>query len=230
MISPMLSQLNSFSAEQRPCIWRPDAIVSLILLITFLAWDSTSWDMYLATMWGEPSGFALRDHWWMAKIMHAGARNLGWVFLVAMLIGIWRPWGALRALATADRVSLFLSVLSALLCDLDQRLQSNKLPMGPPSFWRGGALRVSLEPVGSRWRRRSLLSGRSRIDRLRLHGRLLWASAKQCAGRCEVAACGRVHRIYFGNFTTNARRALHEPHPLDSLVVLDCGLVKSCTF
>ena len=111
----MLSPLNSFSAEERPCIWRPYAIVSLILLITFLAWDSTAWDMYLATMWGEPSGFALRDHWWMAKIMHAGARNLGWVFLVAMLIGIWRPWGALRALATADRVSLFLTVLSALL-------------------------------------------------------------------------------------------------------------------
>jgi membrane-associated PAP2 superfamily phosphatase len=51
----------------------------------------------------------------MAKIMHACARNLGWLFLVAMLIGIWRPWGALRALATADRVSLFLTVLSALL-------------------------------------------------------------------------------------------------------------------
>jgi membrane-associated PAP2 superfamily phosphatase len=51
----------------------------------------------------------------MAKFMHAGARNLGWIFLVAMLIGIWRPWGALRDLATADRVILFLSVLSALL-------------------------------------------------------------------------------------------------------------------
>jgi membrane-associated PAP2 superfamily phosphatase len=111
----MLSPLSSFSTEQRPRIWRPYAIVSLLLLIAFLAWDSTSWDMHLAAMWGEPRGFALRDHWWMAKFMHAGARNLGWVFLVAMLIGIWRPWGALRALATADRVILFLSVLSALL-------------------------------------------------------------------------------------------------------------------
>ena len=111
----MLSPLQSFSTEQRPCIWRPYAVVSLILLITFLAWDSTAWDMHLATPWGEPSGFALRDHWWMTKIMHTGARNLGWGFFLAMLIGIWRPWGALRALATADRVRLFLSVLSALL-------------------------------------------------------------------------------------------------------------------
>jgi len=111
----MLSQLDPFSAEQRPCIWRPYAIVSLFLLIIFLVWDSTTWDMQLATIWGEPGGFALREHWWMAKIMHAGARNVGWLFFVAILMGIWRPWGALRALATADRVSLFLSVLSALL-------------------------------------------------------------------------------------------------------------------
>jgi len=154
MISPMLSQLDSFSAEEPPNIWRPYAIVSLILLITFLAWDSTAWDMQLATMWGEPSGFVLRDHWWMA----------------------------------------------------------------------------SLEPVGSRWRWRSLLSSRSRLDRLRVHGGLLWSATKQCTGRYEVAACGRVHRIYLGNFTTNARRAFHESHPLDSLVVLDCGLVKSFAF
>ena len=116
MISPMLSQLDSFSAEEPPNIWRPYALVSLILLIIFLAWDSTVWDMQLATIWGDPNGFALRDHWWMAQIMHSGARNLGWIFFLTLFIGIWRPWGALRALATADRVSLFLSVLSALLC------------------------------------------------------------------------------------------------------------------
>ena len=111
----MLSPLHSYSAEERPFIWRSYAMVSLILLITFLVWDSTTWDMHLSTLWGEPSGFALRDHWWMAKIMHAGARNVGWIFFIAMLIGIWRPWGALRALPTADRVCLFLSVLTALL-------------------------------------------------------------------------------------------------------------------
>ena len=111
----MLSQLSSFAAKQRPCIWRPYAIVSLVLLIAFLAWDSTAWDMSLASNWGELSGFVLRDNWWMAQIMHAGARSVGWGVFLAVLIGIWRPWGALRALATADRVSVFLCVLSALL-------------------------------------------------------------------------------------------------------------------
>lgn len=80
----MLSQLSSISSEQRPCIWRPYALVSLILLIIFLAWDSTVWDMQLATIWGDPNGFALRDHWWMAQIMHSGA--MGWL-LMAVCIG-----------------------------------------------------------------------------------------------------------------------------------------------
>jgi hypothetical protein len=181
--------------------------------------------MQLATIWGEPSGFALRDNWWMAQIMHAGARNSGWIFFLAVLLSIWRPWGPLRALPTADRVSLFLSVLSALLCcDFDQRHQSNQLPMGPSSVWRGGALRIALEPVGSRWRRRALLSGRSRLYRLRLHGRLLWPSTKQCAGRHQVVDLGKQRRIYFGFLTTNTRCTLHEPYPLDSLVVLDSRL------
>lgn len=141
----MLSQLQSFSAEQRPRVWRPYAIVSLFLLVSFLAWDSTALDMQLATIWGEPSGFALRDHWWMAKIMHAGARNVGWIFLVAMLIGIWRPWGALRALATADRVSLFLSVLSALLSvTLIKGLSQTSCPWDLQAF--GGAA-----PYVSHW-------------------------------------------------------------------------------
>ncbi len=111
----MLSQPRSFSEEQRPCTWRPYAVVSVVLLIAFLVWDSTGLDMLLAIHWGEPTGFALRDNWWMVKIMHEGARNVGWIFFLALLIGIWRPWSSLRALATADRVRLFLSVLSALL-------------------------------------------------------------------------------------------------------------------
>ena len=141
----MLSPLHSYSAEERPFIWRPYAIVSLILLITFLAWDSTTWDMQLATLWGESSGFALRDHWWMAKIMHAGARNAGWIFFVAMLIGIWRPWGALRTLPTADRVCLFLSVLSALLSvTLIKGLSQTSCPWDLQAF--GG-----LAPYVSHW-------------------------------------------------------------------------------
>ena len=108
--------------------------------------------------------------------------------------------------------------------DFDQRHQSNQLSMGPSGVWRCGALRVSLEPVGSRWRRRSLLSGRARLYRLRVHGRLFWPSTQSCAGRDEMADLGKHRRIFFGALTANARCTLHEPYPLDRLVVLDGGL------
>jgi hypothetical protein len=212
----MLRQLSSISSEQRPCIWRPYALVSLILLIAFLAWDSTTWDMQLATMWGEPSGFALRDNWWLAQIMHAGARN---------------SLGATQSFAYCRSSQfVFIGLERFVGCDFDQRHQSNQLPMGPSSVWRGGALRIALEPVGSRWRRRALLSGRSRLYRLRLHGRLLWPSTKQCAGRHQVVDLGKQRRIYFGFLTANARCTLHEPYPLDSLAVLDSRLGEPLYF
>ena len=65
------------------------------MLITFLAWDSTALDMYLESIWGEPSGFSLRDQWWMAKIMHEGAHNLG---------GGRASWAALNSAAIASAV------------------------------------------------------------------------------------------------------------------------------
>ena len=141
----MIIQSGSFSEGSRPFIWRPYAIVSLFLGIAFLAWDSTAWDMSLATLWGESSGFALRDNWWMVKIMHEGTRNVGWIFFLALLIGIWRPWGSLRALATADRVRLFLSVLSALLAvTLIKGISQTSCPWDLQAF--GG-----LAPYVSHW-------------------------------------------------------------------------------
>jgi membrane-associated PAP2 superfamily phosphatase len=95
--------------------WRLPAALSLILLPLLLGWDFSGGDLKMAAIWGESDGFPLRTHWWMVKIMHEGARTLGWVFLLAMLIGIWRPWGALRSMTTADRLGVFLSVVCALL-------------------------------------------------------------------------------------------------------------------
>jgi membrane-associated PAP2 superfamily phosphatase len=230
----MLSQLSSISSEQRPCISRPYALVSLILLIIFLAWDSTVWDMQLATIWGDPNGFALRDHWWMAQIMHSGARNLGWIFFLTLFIGIWRPWGALRALATADRVSLFLSVLSALLCGTLIKGFSQTSCRWDLQAFGGVAPYVShwnlgvrdgggghCFPAGHASTGFAFMAAYFGLRQNKAPGAMTWLL---------VAACGCVHRIYFGYFTTNARRALHEPHSLDRLVVLDCRLVKSFAF
>ena len=95
--------------------WRLPALISLALLPLLVAWDFSGADMKIEAYWGGSSGFALRSNWWMEKILHEGARSIGWFFLLALVLSIWRPWGALRTLATIDRVGVFGSVLCALL-------------------------------------------------------------------------------------------------------------------
>jgi len=106
---------STSSGSKSSNFWRFHVFVSLLLMLVLLLWDFSGWDMAMAALWGESSGFSFRNHWWMVKVMHEGARSVGWIFLLAVLIGIWRPWGTLRSLPTADRVGLFLSVLCALL-------------------------------------------------------------------------------------------------------------------
>lgn len=96
-------------------LWRICAAISFGLMPILLAWDFSGGDMKMANLWGHNAGFPLRDHWWMVKVMHEGTRTLGWLFLLALLAGIWRPWGALKALAKAERAGIFGSVLCALL-------------------------------------------------------------------------------------------------------------------
>jgi membrane-associated PAP2 superfamily phosphatase len=90
-------------------------LISLALLPLLVAWDFSGADMKIEAHWGGSAGFALRSNWWMEKILHEGARSIGWFFLLALVLSIWRPWGALRTLATIDRVGVFGSVLCALL-------------------------------------------------------------------------------------------------------------------
>jgi len=115
MISPMFRLRTLFSSARTAPYFLTDALISLLLLLAFLAWDSTGWDMHLALPWGSSSGFDLRDNWWMATVMHQGARNMGWLFFLALLIGVWKPWGAFKLLPKADRWGVFLGILCALL-------------------------------------------------------------------------------------------------------------------
>jgi membrane-associated PAP2 superfamily phosphatase len=115
MISAMLKDRSLFFSHNSAAAWRSDALVSVVGFLLLLAWDFSGGDMTLALWWGNASGFALRDDAWMVKVMHEGARNAGWLLLLALVVGIWRPWGTLRHLATSARASLAVSVVSALL-------------------------------------------------------------------------------------------------------------------
>jgi hypothetical protein len=63
MISVMFSLRTLFSSPRTSPQWQTDALISLGLMLIFLAWDSTGWDMALAEPWGNSTGFALRNNW-----------------------------------------------------------------------------------------------------------------------------------------------------------------------
>jgi membrane-associated PAP2 superfamily phosphatase len=72
--------------------WRQDVLVALIGLALLLAWDGSNADLTLIAAYGNPTGFALRDHWFTRTLMHEGGRALGWATLIALLINLRWPW------------------------------------------------------------------------------------------------------------------------------------------
>ena len=130
--------------------WRFFTAVCGLGLAALLAWDGLGLDMALAAPWGGPGGFALRDDWWLSKIMHEGARALAWLVFLALAAGIWRPWGVLASLPLNARVRLFLSVLAALLSvTLLKGLSHTSCPWDLQAFG-GSAAYVSHWALGQR--------------------------------------------------------------------------------
>ena len=125
---------------------------------------------------------------------------------------------------------LFLRVVRAACCDPHQRLQPNQLPLGLTGLWRRCALCVALEHGASRWRGRSLLSCRSCVHWLCIHGCIFWAEANCFGCSPQVAGLGHLGGLCFGHFTTSPGRTFHEPHTLDLLALLDCRLDQSPCF
>lgn len=81
--------------------------------LALLAWDASGWDMALAHWAGGPDGFAWRRHWLLSGVMHGGMRLLAWALVLALCLGVWWPWGALRALPVSRRLQLAGGVLAA---------------------------------------------------------------------------------------------------------------------
>lgn len=86
-------------------------------LLLVLGWDALGLDLPLAHWSGSAQGFALRDQWFLVKVLHNGARNLGWVVLLALTtVCIARPVGPLKALGRRERAwmvgCIWLSILT----------------------------------------------------------------------------------------------------------------------
>jgi len=51
-------------------------LATAALALAFIAWDATGLDLALARMSGNSAGFALRENWFLASVIHEGGRSL----------------------------------------------------------------------------------------------------------------------------------------------------------
>jgi membrane-associated PAP2 superfamily phosphatase len=124
---------------------------TLVLGLAIGAWDSSGLDLPSARWFGNAQGFPLRDNYWLTVILHDGARQAGWMVLIALAALLWRPWGpfkALQHLSTPQRWGLWLSIVAAILavsvvkgfshtsCPWDLQFFGGKLPL--VSHWDFG--------------------------------------------------------------------------------------------
>ena len=91
-----------------------DAIWTLASLLCLLAWDALGWDRVWAHAFGDNSGFALREHWFLVEVLHEGARRLGWLLALLLVLGVWWPIGILRRIDASERLQWVASLLLAL--------------------------------------------------------------------------------------------------------------------
>ena len=90
------------------------ALAALAALVALLIWDASGVDLALAHYFGSPTGFPLRDQWFLVDVMHQGARMAGWAVLLLLLVAIWWPMGALARISKCQRVQLAVTVLVSL--------------------------------------------------------------------------------------------------------------------
>jgi membrane-associated PAP2 superfamily phosphatase len=87
--------------------------VTLACLPVLVLWDMSGADVAMMHWWGDTKGFALQEHWFLTRVLHKGLHDAAIVLLLALLVGIWWPWGSLKALTRSQRALLPIGVACA---------------------------------------------------------------------------------------------------------------------
>ena len=102
--------MPSHPASQHPAGLVP---ATLLALAAILAWDASGLDLPLAHAIAGGHGFPLRHDALLLRVLHDGGRWLSWALALALCLGVWWPFGALRQLRTGQRLQLAVGVLAA---------------------------------------------------------------------------------------------------------------------
>jgi len=95
------------AARRRPAEaprWRADFAWLALGLIVLLCWDALGLDLPLVRLFGNAEGFAWRDHWLTAGLLHQGGRWLSIGLFVLTAAGCLRPFGPWRGLVPSERL------------------------------------------------------------------------------------------------------------------------------
>lgn len=90
-----------------------DLLTIGVLLAFLAAWDASGIDIDIARRFGTASGFAWKNHWFTAGLMHDGVRWVAWGALAALIWTFWRRRWIARDLTTGER---FWWLLTTLVC------------------------------------------------------------------------------------------------------------------
>ncbi len=102
-----------FSATPTPPL-TPLRLPTLVLFASLLLFDASGVDMAGARLFGDASGFALRNDWLLTTVFHSGGRALAWGIALWLCVGVRWPVGVLRRLDRTARSQLALTTLLAL--------------------------------------------------------------------------------------------------------------------
>lgn len=125
--------------------WTPRRLLGLtvFLLLLLALWDFSGLDLPLARLFGSADGFPWRGRRWFVIAFHEIPRNVSSVLVVALAIGIFKPWSFLKRLSRRERVQLVLSILGGmLLITLLKKTNHTSCPWDVKEFG-GRALYVS---------------------------------------------------------------------------------------
>jgi membrane-associated PAP2 superfamily phosphatase len=119
---------------------RSDIVALVLGLLALAAWDASGMDIVMARGWGTAAGFAWRDHWFTAGLMHGGIRMLGWGAFLILLVGVWRPLPFARLLSRRELVWwLVTTLLCVALIPLLKRASATSCPWALAEFGGGAA-------------------------------------------------------------------------------------------
>ena len=68
-----------------------DWVVVAAGLAAVLLWDLSGLDRPFMHLLGDANGFAWKEHWLTATLIHGGGRVLAWLVLGLLLVNVWRP-------------------------------------------------------------------------------------------------------------------------------------------